>query len=296
MDIELRRKVEQNIFHKSRLSVEPWERFRWHPSDKACDTWKIRSSQALSIDVFGYLKHAPEKVRTAACNLLAELAGIRKADNWRIELEWRDPCRLLRESGHPTQIDALLESDDSMLFIECKFTENQAGTCSQTRQISKGAHRGMVQCSGSYMMQMNPANGRESHCALTGKGIRYWGNVPKVMKVDPITDYQVCPFKGSRYQWMRNLTTAYAVADHRRKRAALWVVYADANDLSLANEVHSDRWTQLCEMMTGEVPLRAISYQAFLGKIVNSLDEDICREELQELLTWVNNKIDSKEK
>ena len=103
----------------------------------------------------------------------------------------------------PTQVDASVGGDSCVLFFECKFTEPDGGSCSQPDPLrGNGPNRGIVQCSGDYALQINPVNKIEARCSLSGKGIRYWDVVPRVLAMDARVDHHPCPFRGGAYHFL----------------------------------------------------------------------------------------------
>ena len=204
MDRELRLNVERNLYEFARPAVEPWDDFPWHKDGNGeCDTWKLHSSQALAIDLFGTIRMLSQFDRDRVLGELAAELGLPAAGPWDIQLEWIDPRKYLREPRQ-TQIDARASSSGAVILFECKFTEASGG-CSQPGKVARGRHRGLMQCNGSYSAQLNPVNGISSPCALTGKGIRYWDVIPDVFNLNATETYVPCPFRGPWYQWMRNL-------------------------------------------------------------------------------------------
>lgn len=107
-----------------------------------------------------------------------------------LKLEWIDRDALLNEPI-PTQVDAFAFGQRAVLVIECKFTEGGGG-CTQPNPRRKGAHKGLRQCNGDYAIQINPVNGVEARCALTGKQIRYWEIIPKIFGLDAEEDSRPC--------------------------------------------------------------------------------------------------------
>lgn len=72
-----------------------------------------------------------------------------------ITIEWetrKDLFGKLKE----TPVDVHTESPYAVLLFECKFTETNGGTCSQTNK-DKG---GFVPCNGHYERQTNPPRGK----------------------------------------------------------------------------------------------------------------------------------------
>lgn len=224
--------VKANLFHRSHAAIDDWSKFPWHRDRKgAIQTHKMESSQALAIDVFGTIKVSEEKDRVLGA--LAIQCGVPDDGPWTLELEWTDPANLLHEP-RPTQVDAIAFGKRAVLVIECKFTEGGGG-CSQPNRITKGAHRGLRQCDGDYALQTNPVNGHEAHCALTGKGVRYWDLIPKVYGFDADQEYRPCPFRGDAYQWMRNVVLAETLASAHGVSAATIVAYADGESFATAS-------------------------------------------------------------
>lgn len=218
--------LRSNPFSASHEAIENWNNFPWHKGSGGIpDTYKPHPSQALAIDVFGTLKNH------SSCNrilnsLVADLE-IPESNNWNVNLEWISPTNPLGEIHQHTQVDAIAENDLAIILFECKFTESDGGSCSQVKQLKKGAHKGRIQCNGNYIMQTNPANGKISRCALIPKGIRYWEIIPEVFDYNPNMDHAPCPFAGPWYQWMRNITNAYAIAKKSGRQAVFCLVYAD---------------------------------------------------------------------
>ncbi|MFT5327332.1 MAG: hypothetical protein ACI8P0_005221 [Planctomycetaceae bacterium] len=188
MTPEERTHIESNLFPASRAAIGSWDSFRWHHDrQRRVDTWKPHSSQALAIDVFGLLSAVSQSDRDVILNDVAEQLGLTSGGPWIVELEWEDADNLLNENAR-TQVDAVARSPQAIIFFECKFTETDGGSCSQPSAISSGANEGIRQCNGNYESQLNPVNGIESRCALSGKGIRYWDVIPSVVGVDATVD------------------------------------------------------------------------------------------------------------
>jgi len=281
--------IQANLFPEAHQGISNWASFPWHKGGSGQpETHKLNSSQALAIDVFGTIMTRAE--RSIILNRLADELGFPQSNHWDLHLEWISPSNPLREINQHTQVDVLAESEDALIFFECKFTETDGGTCSQPKPLVKGAHKGLMQCNGNYALQPNPANGKINRCALSAKGIRYWEMIPEVFRYNAGVDQSPCPFAGPWYQWMRNMTNAYAIAQESGRRAAFCLVYADAPGLPVADMVHSDRWkTFLSQTRQDRLPVGAISYQA----IVRIANESVNSEEWNQLEQWVSRKITS---
>jgi len=291
MDDETRRRVQANLFPQSRVAVVPWDQFPWHTGiGGKCDTWVAHSSQALAIDVFGLLKVTNQTDRDAVLGQWANGLELPTAGPWSVELEWSDPDNLLKER-RPTQVDAVAESPQAIIFIEAKFTEQEGGGCSQPLPLGSGSNKGKLQCNGNYELQTNPVNDVTESCALTGKGIRYWDVIPKVFNIEPGSDHKPCPFAGSWFQWMRNLVVSYEVARHKGLSPAFVLAYADGIHLSIAKMVQSNEWARLLDQLNeNAIGVGAFSYQQLISdarQVVSGSSSDTWNA----LDRWVQGKI-----
>lgn len=217
--------------------------------------------------------------------------GLPFAGPWDIDLEELVAHETLGESRR-TQIDAVARSPNGVLLIECKFTEEDGGACSQWKPLSgKTANAGLVQCNGNYEPQVNPVNGKSAHCALTGKGIRYWEVIPEVLGFDANSTYRPCPFKGGWYQWMRNLVVAHEMSRTSHLPAAFIVLYADG-PLPMPRKIRaSEDWRRLVDKAsTGSIPLLTATYESLLAVAAitaSAIEQGI----VQDLRLWVDDKI-----
>lgn len=280
--------VRMNLFPVAAKAVLGKADFPWHRDQSGLVTATLeQSSQALAIDVFGTLREL-DKPRPILDSLMSKLGGT-PGEDWKVLLERLVPYTVLGES-RSTQIDVSLECNASLVFIECKFTEPDGGGCSQPAPLTKGANRGIRQCTGDYASQVNPVNGIGARCALTGKGIRYWTDVPKVLSIENDIDHFPCPFTGGWYQWMRNLVACRATAEAARKKPAFAVVYADG-PFPMASKVKSREWQEFVALADGkEVPINAVSYQELLQTSVAAaaaVDQPV----LGRLAEWVDRKV-----
>ncbi|MFZ0758336.1 MAG: hypothetical protein WAM69_00190 [Candidatus Sulfotelmatobacter sp.] len=261
MNHELKIKIENNLFPLARPAVEPWDKFPWHlDRSNLCDTWKIHSSQALAIDVFGTLMMLAQPSRDAIFDSICKMLNVPPGGPWQVHLEWSDPNNLLKEP-RPTQIDAAVMGRFASILFEVKFTERQAGCCSQTQHL---ARVGQAQCNGNFELQVNPANQILDRCALTGKGIRYWEVIPQIFRLNPGDDYRPCPFRGQEYQWMRNLVLSRAIAEATHKYPAFAIAYMGP-DLPISDYLDSEGWTAFQNLLRRETsPPIAIEIREFV--------------------------------
>jgi hypothetical protein len=175
----------------------------------------------------------------------------RLSKEWEVYLEWLDPDNLLEERRR-SQIDVIATSPQTLIFFECKFTEQDAGSCSQPPR----------QCNGNYEVQLNPRNQKLDRCALSAKGIRYWQIIPQIFQYCIDQDYLPCPFSGSWYQWMRNLAVCYEVARTTHRKAAFALIYADAPGVPMAQKLNSREWEDFNRTLRPEaITFHWASYQ-----------------------------------
>ncbi len=281
--------VSRNLFSESAGLAFARADFPWHRDNSGRVTATLReSSQALAIDVFGILPQLRRPSRIV--DAWSAHCGFRLTGPWLSTLERPVPRSLLGEP-RPTQIDALLESDTGLILVECKFTEANGGFCSQPKPISKKSpNRGMVQCSGDYIVQTNPVNHLAARCALTAKGVRYWETVPKVLSIPNDIDHRPCQFKGGWYQWMRNLVSCHAMCEASGKKGAFLVVYADG-PFSMSRKIATSEWQDFVNLTVGgSVPLKAVSYQQLIEVAIASGDPSD-RDLMKRLREWVYSKI-----
>jgi hypothetical protein len=125
---------------------------------------------------------------------------------------------------------------------------------------------------------------------LSAKGIRYWEFIPQLFQIEPEVDQHPCPFAGSWYQWMRNITNAYAIAQSTGRQAAFYLVYADSPTLPIAKMVHSAQWEALARFIRKDrVNIGVISFQELLN-MISEIDSGNSWRGLQ---TWVSKKIEN---
>ncbi len=276
-----------NLFPGSHAAVDPIESFHWHSGRTTnCDTYLPHSSQALAIDLFGTLQTVDQDIRDRVLSALALKLGVNPAGNWKISLEWWDDKNRLKE-WTPTQVDAIAESPHAVIFFESKFTEGDGGCCRQPLPDAAGIR----QCNGNYAVQTNPKNGQTSPCALTGKGIRYWEEIPKVLRIQSSQHHVPCPFADSWYQWMRNVTLAHSYAEAHGKQAAFVVVYADHPGLAFPAVLKAKRWLDFAAALRPEVIQHAtLSYQTMCELAVTQ--DTTGRAVFEQLAQWITNKIE----
>lgn len=223
---ELISKIKSNIFARSLNAIDDFKTFDWH-----IDTHQLNSSQALAIDFWGCIKTSLYK--DEIINLMFD----KSESDWEIVLEYEDKT-LLSEKRKSTQIDVVLKTNDTAIFIESKFTEKVGGSCSQTRKTKSG----LKQCSGNYEPQTNPINGIEANCALSAKGVLYWDYIDKLTTFTKDGIYTPCPIAKGEYQWMRNVTFAQAYSERYNVQTETYLAYLDSPKSPIAKKINKDTY------------------------------------------------------
>ena len=183
------------------------------------------------------------------------------------------------------QIDAVARSAENLIFFECKFTEQSAGTCTQPN-----LRRGVRQCNSNYELQTNPINSKTARCALTAKGTCYWEYIPEIFTFAADQDHTPCPFAGPWYQWMRNLVVCQAAAQQRGLSPVFVILYA-GGPFSIAQELESSPWhTFLAGLREGGITLHWMTYQQLIDIACAALDPAEAGT-WHSLGTWVERKI-----
>ena len=279
MDAIKKRQIMDNIFYKSRYIVDDFDDKKWHTNKNGkIDADSPKSSQALVIDVFGYLRICRD--RDSIINNVFNVNG----HDWCIELEFSDKSLLNETSKSPTQIDIKIEDEKHILIVECKFTEEDGGSCFQT---SNDNSKKQAQCNGNYELQINPVNKKESFCALTGKGINYWQHIEKIYNLDINNSICPCPFKAGNYQWMRNLCIANALNEKHNKNAKVFICYTDFVGLEMKKKMDNGYLQKINSIVKEEYRISTITYQKIVEYGCNySVENDVWRE----LKIWIDNK------
>jgi len=280
MDHTNRTRLERNIFPAAHQACEPWDNFSWQTKAHL-----KHSSQALAIDVFGTIKASANQ--DAIMDALARSLGLPTDGPWEITLEWSARPTLLNEPS-PTQANVYAESPQSIMLLDCTFTELDGGPCWQTIR-----QRGISSCNGNYEQRQIQEHELNSRCALSEKGILYWDIIPKVFHLEAEADYQPCPFAGPAHQWMRNLVVAYKVGRQKNRQPAVVIVYADHPDLSMAQKVKSQDWTAFTKTVRhDQVALQVRSYQDILRLAHETVQQSGGEPHVwRELTEWVERKI-----
>lgn len=219
---------------RSNLFPGSLEHLDRHPEIKLEKRSKaLWSSQALCISVFGAI--AESSRRQLLMEAILEAAGMSSPPQSTPELlcEVRGRRDVLHEYGgsNPTCPDVLAEWPDLVLTIESKFTEH----LSPCGQVTLRERRGQTtiepaNCSGDYEVGSDLKTKEAVPCRLTvdenagRRGFRsarlYWDVGAEVFRATAVRPPQrPCPFADRRYQLMRNICFARALASRSEKLA-----------------------------------------------------------------------------
>ena len=246
------------------------QRHRWFRS--------LKSSQALAQSVFGAL-HAFSRLDllqdvSAECG---RQAFFEDRNGWMLCLEHEMDS--LGEP-RPTSVDVLLSGPEKRVAIECKFTEQEFGTCSRPRLRPDDANYAEQHCNGKYQVQRQ----RHSRCTLTEIGIRYWEHLPHLFDWPADRDHVPCPFKDV-YQLARNALVAALTSDGKPNRTVghALVVY-DARNPEFQGGGEAERqWNQAVAACRMPGFLRRLSWQRLMTTFA-------CVPELKYLVDGVREK------
>ena len=233
-----------------RDAISQNQRHRWFRS--------LKSSQALAQSVFGAL-YAFDRLDLlqdvhAECG---QPAFLEDRNDWTLCLEYE--MDNLREP-RPTSVDVLLSGPEKRVAIECKFTEQEFGTCSRPRlPCSNEQH-----CNRNYQVQRQ----RCKRCALTEIGIRYWDYLPHLFNWPSDQDHEPCPF-GKVYQLARNALAA-ALTPHGELDLTgghALVVYDARNPKFQSDGKATKQWNQAISECRVPGFLRRLSWQRLMTAI-----------------------------
>ena len=228
-------------------------------------TWfrSMRSSQALTQSVFAAIRafnrfDLLEDV-VAECG---QPAFFDDQQDWVMSFE-HEVSEL--NEPHPTNVDVLLSRPGQRVAIECKFLEDEFGTCSHT---DKGRYEDPSEyCDGTYRIQ----GGRHRRCALTEAGIKYWEFLPQLFNWSADRDHEPCPF-GATYQLARNAlaATVRSDGDVRPTKGHVLVMYDARNPAFHAGGKAHRQWQMVVGASLRQGLFRLLSWQSLLAALVNA--------------------------
>jgi len=275
LDASTRGRLEANIFPAAHQAViesfGAWDLYPWHRSRNGIDAWQNNSSQALSIDIFGTIKAFENRAsRDAVMNAISAEVGMEADHAWKIKLEWTHKENTLRERRR-TQVDVIAKGQNNLILMECKFTEQDGGSCSQIKTLQDETLEGKPQCDGRYRLQTNPLNNVQAECALSGKGIQYWNLIPHIFDLNSLRKKEECVFRGSWFQWMRNLVLCKELARTSNQRTKFVVVYVDSPKMPFRQKLASSDWVEFLGALYDKTIIGILSYERILELGINSL-------------------------
>ncbi len=173
----------------------------------------------------------------------------------------------------PTKLDGYIEGC-YRIAIECKFTEQNFGSCSQTgNRINK-----KYKCNNNYIVQSS----RTERCSLTEKGIKYWDFIPDLFRWDQYKDICPCPINKNNYQLVRNIlaigVNSYGVTNTNQGHV---LVLYDENNPSFQKGgecLNAFEWTW--NALREPAMLRKCSWQRIVKQI-----------RIQKYLPWLTDQI-----
>ena len=246
-------------------AIPTGKRHRWFRS--------MRSSQALAQSVFGAIRAFDRldllKDVIAECGRPAFFYDRR---NWVMSFEYEVVG--LNEPS-PTEVDVLLSRPDQQVAIECKFLENEFGTCSRT----DNSYPPEKHCDGNYSFQ----NGRRHRCALTEIGIRYWEHLPRLFNWSSGRDHEPCPF-GATFQLARNALAATMTIERDpipAKRHVL-AVYDARNPAFRQGGKADSQWQHAVGACLHQGLFRRLTWQRLLASVANAPELDYLIDGLRE--------------
>ena len=238
-----------------RAAIPNWQRHIWFRS--------MRSSQALTQSVFAAIRELG--LQGLLRNLPAECgrpAFFDAGQDWVLSFEHETSGF---NEPRPTNVDVLLSSPAQRVAIECKFLEDEFGTCSRTDKRTYSDPQ--KHCDGNYRLQ----NGRRHRCALAEIGIQYWEHLPTLFDWSPDRDHEPCPF-GATYQLARNslAATITVEGDIKPSTGHVLIVYDARNPAFRAGGKAARQWQQVIGACLHQGLFRLLSWQSLLASIADA--------------------------
>ena len=242
-----------------RAAIPLTQRHQWFGS--------LKSSQALAQSVFGAL-HAFDRL-----DLLQDVrtecgrpAFFEDRSGWTLCFEYEVRCLGEKPRGR-TSVDVLLGGPEKRVAIECKYTEQNFGTCSRPRLRPSDANYAEQHCNENYQVQRQ----RRSRCTLTEIGIRYWDHLPHLFDWPADRDHEPCPF-GEVYQLARNALAA-ALKPHGELDPTgghALVVYDARNPKFQDQDKAAKQWNQAVAACRMPGLLRRLSWQRLMAAVARA--------------------------
>jgi hypothetical protein len=220
----------------------------------------LRSSQALAQSVFGAIDaHGRLDLLAGVTGECGRPAFFRDDESWTLGFE--QEVRTLAEP-RPTSVDVFLSRSDQRVAVECKFTEQNFGTCSRPRLRPGDPTYAEQYCDGNY----RPQAGRSDRCALTAIGVTYWDHLPSLFAWPADRDHAPCPFEAV-YQLARNVLAAVLTPDGELDPAGghALIVYDARNPAFMVGGEADRQWEAAVAACLVPGLLRRLSWQRLLA-------------------------------
>lgn len=238
----------------------------------------MNSSQALALSILGNLS-VENKL-----SILSELSdddgipliGKEVTDFQSYKMEHK--IDYFHESRR-TSLDGFIPGD-YQIAIECKFTEQEVGTCSRPRLSRSDSNYAQDFCNGSYSVQKP----RKERCPLTENGVKYWEYIPYLFNWDANEDKDPCPMF-QNYQLVRNILAACVKPDGAisMKNGHAILIYDERNP-SCQNEGKILRaYNETKAALKEPRLLRKVSWQRILQYM-----------RVENLLPWLTEQVEQK--
>jgi hypothetical protein len=252
----------------------------------------------LCISVFGTIAESPRRAELMQQILGEADIDLRPAGDPKLCCEVRGRRDVRNEIGgsNATCPDVLVNWPGLVLTIESKFTEHLS-PCGQVDLRRRGGRVfiGPKKCSGNHEVGSDLRTKTEAACRLTipenegGRGYRsprrYWEVGQRLFRPEVLQPPRSpCPFADGKYQLMRNLCFAAALAEQSSPQRDFAFLLAHVGAAAAAAESIAD-FAEFQAMLLPKVALRvgAITYKQIL--------EVLCANGEDELAEWLDGRL-----
>lgn len=239
----------------------------------------MNSSQALAQSVLGNL-FVYDSFRCLSG--LKDDEGMDLFGNAKTPIDNFEMERKINYLGEPrrTSLDGYI-CGDYRVAIECKFTEEEVGTCSRPRLKPKDSNYESDYCDGTYSVQ----RARKERCSLTEIGVLYWQHVPQLFKWKSDSDIRPsCPLNRT-YQLVRNIL-AVGVKPNGTvslKDGHVLLIYDERNPAFQEGGDGFSAYTEIQAVLKNEQMLRKCSWQRIVKRIRK-----------KDILPWLTKSLEQK--
>jgi hypothetical protein len=279
------------------LAIQPGDNFQWHNYAHA-----ENSSQAFCLSALASLRDpAFDAVRQ---RVLASLVGEAfphwpkdALEGWKIEVEKQAPG-LLNEigGGTPSSLDALLTTPRTVVAVESKFAVDANAGFGGCGQYHGRKHRKCAGFHGAGSDLVQHTQVTAAACRLTiPDGTRtprwYWDLGRRWFRAEVFAeqmDSEICPFRDSNFQLMRNFLFAAAHAEQQGKEHfGVLVLCSQRRDQKLIGQVKVFQTEILQDSHRSQVAV--VHYERLIGLL--SASSATAAHDLAAFLTESINKV-----